>query len=171
MEYRAKLNPGHSLRTACGIKGTRQEIITHNQSEVDQNQLLLDRFLNLGSDYIIIPGMANRSFNIKLDSTDDKNRMLVSNMGRAIVKMLAVKFEGNEILSLDDFDMFACYQDLWKTVSEKQNAVRQGIVHSNGCTVNCIKLRIDDKSALNTRDNAIANTYRDKYIIHSTLKC
>ena len=48
-------------------------------------------------------------------------------------------------LSVDNFDVFACYQDLWKTVSEKQNAVRQGIIHSGGCTENRIKLRIDAK--------------------------
>ena len=47
--------------------------------------------------------------------------MLVSNIGRTIVKKLAVKFEGNEILSVDDFDIFACYQDLWKTRPEKRN--------------------------------------------------
>ena len=29
----------------------------------------------------------------------------MSNIGRAIVKKLAVKFEGNEILSVDDFDI------------------------------------------------------------------
>ena len=50
----------------------------------------------------------------------------MSNVGRAIVKKLAVKFEGNEIMSMDDFDVFACYQDLWKTKSEKRNAIRQG---------------------------------------------
>ena len=33
----------------------------------------------------------------------------MSNIGRAIVKKLAVKFEGNEILSVDDSDIFACY--------------------------------------------------------------
>ena len=53
--------------------------------------------------------MVNLSFNIKLDSTDDKNRMLVSDIGRAIIKKLAVNFKGNEILSVDDFDVFACY--------------------------------------------------------------
>ena len=51
----------------------------------------------------------NLSFNITLDSTDDPNRTLVSNVGRVIVKKLAVKFEGIEILSLDDFDVFPCY--------------------------------------------------------------
>ena len=44
------------------------------------------------------------------------------------MKKLAVKFEGNEIMSIDDFDVFACYLDLWKTKSEKKNAVRQGIL-------------------------------------------
>ena len=63
----------------------------------------------MGSDDAIIPGTANLSFNIQLSSTADPKRTLVSNVGRAIVKKLAVKFEGNEILSIDDFDIFACY--------------------------------------------------------------
>ena len=75
--------------------------------------------INLGSDNVIAPRMANLSFNIKLDSTDDKNRTSVSNVCRAIVKKLEVKFEVNEILSSDDFDAFSCYRDLWKTESEK----------------------------------------------------
>ena len=63
----------------------------------------------MGSDDNIIPGMANLSFNIELTSTIDANRTLVINIGRAIVKTLAVKFEGNEIMSIDNFDVFACY--------------------------------------------------------------
>ena len=52
------------------MKGTRQKVIvTHNPSEIDQNQLLLVRFPNLGSDDVIVPGMANLSFNIELSST------------------------------------------------------------------------------------------------------
>ena len=65
----------------------------------------------------------NLSFNIELSSTIDANRILVSNIGRAIMKKLAVKFEGNEIMSIDDFDLFVCYRDLWKTKSEKRNAI------------------------------------------------
>ena len=84
-------------------------IVTHNPSETDQAQLLLVRFPNLDSDDVIIPGTANLSFNIELFSTIDANGTLVSNIGRAIVKKLAVKFEGNEILSINDFDIFAYY--------------------------------------------------------------
>ena len=124
MEYGNKLNPEHSLRTAKGIKGTRQKVIvTHNPSEIDQAQLLLVKFPNLGSDDVIVPGTVNLSFNIELSSTADLNRTLVSNIGRAILKKLAVKFEGNEILSIDDFDILACYRDLWKMKSEKRNAI------------------------------------------------
>ena len=110
MEYRNKLNPERSLRTAKGIKGTRQKVIvTHNPSKIDQNQLLLVRFPNLGSDDVIVPGTTNLSFNIELSATADPKRTLVSNIGRVIVKKLSVKFEGNEILSIDNFDIFACY--------------------------------------------------------------
>ena len=110
MEYRANLNPEHSLRTAHGIKGMRQKItVTQNPSEIDQNQLLLVRFPNSGNDNVIVPGTATLSFNIKLDSTDDKNRTLVGKIGGAIVKKLVVKLVENEILSVDDFDIFACY--------------------------------------------------------------
>ena len=168
MEYGKRLNPECSLRTPKGIKETRQKVIvTHNPSEIDQNQELLVRFPNLGSDDVIVPGTANLSFNIELSSSADPNRTLVSNIGRAVIKKLAVKFEGNEILSIDDFDICACYRDLWKTASEKKNAVRQGIISTDGCMPNCIKLRINagDKSAGVTQDKAIADAYGNKFII------
>ena len=112
------------LNRVKGIKGTRQKVIvTHNPSETDKAQELLVRFPNLGSDDVIIPGMANLSFNIALASAVDANRTLVSNIGRAIIKKLAVKLEGNDIMSMDDFDVLACYLDLWKTKSEKRNAI------------------------------------------------
>ena len=73
MEYGNKLNPECSLQTPRGIKGTRQKVIvTHNPSEIDQAQLLLVRFPNLGSDDVIIPGTANLSFNIELSATADE---------------------------------------------------------------------------------------------------
>ena len=168
MEYGKRLNAERSLRTPKGIKGTREKVIvTHNPSEIDQAQELLVRFPNLGNDDVIIPGTANLSFNIELTSTVDPNRTLVSNIGRAIIKKLAVKFEGNEIMSVYDFDVLACYQELWKTKSEKRNAIRQGIISNDGCTENCIKLRINagNKDATNAQDKAIADAYGNKFII------
>ena len=70
---------------------------------------MLVKFPNLGSDDVIISGTANLSFNIELTSTAGLKRTLVSNIGRAIIKKLAVKFEGNEIMSIDDYDIFTCH--------------------------------------------------------------
>ena len=63
--------------------------------------------------------------------------------------------------------MLACYRDLWKTESEKRNAIHQGIISNDGCTENCIKLRINagDKNASNAQDKAIADAYGNKFII------
>ena len=70
-------------------------------------------------------------------------------------------------MSVDDFNVFACYRDLWKTKSEKKNAIRQGIISDDECTENCIKLRINagNKSTSNTQDKAIADAYGNKFII------
>ena len=103
---------------------------------------------------------------LNLTSAVDANRTLVSNIGRAIIKKLAVKFEGNEIMSVDDFHVLACYRDLWKTKSEKRNAIQQGIISTDRCIENCIKLRINagDKNASNAQDKPIADAYRNKFI-------
>ena len=124
-------------------------------------------FPNLGSDDIIVPGTTNLSFNTELSSTADPKRTLVNNIGRATIKKLAVKFEGNEILCIEDFDIFACYRDLWKTKSEKRDAIRQGIISNDRCTENCIKLRINaaDKNASNNKDKSISDTRGNKFII------
>ena len=50
----------------------------------------------------------------------DSKRSLMSNIGRVTVKELVVKFKGNEILDDNNFEVFACYQDLWKTESESR---------------------------------------------------
>ena len=151
-----------------GIEGIRQKVIvTHNPSTINQAQHLLVRFQSLGSDDVIIPGTVNLSFNIELTSTADPNRTLVSNICRAIKKKLAVKFKGNEILSIDNYDVFVCYWDLWKTKSEK-NAIRQGIISTDGdCTSNCMKLRKNagNKNTTNAQDKAIADAYGNKFII------
>ena len=162
------IKPRTLPQNTYGNRRNPTKLVTHNPSEIGHNQLLLFWFPNLGSDDIITPGMANLSFNVELSSTADPNRTLVSNIGRAIIKKLALKFEGNEILITDNYDMFACYRDLWKTKSEKRNAIRQGIISNNSdLTPNCMKLRINagNKDATNDQDKAIADEYGNKFII------
>ena len=97
---RKTIKPRTLPQNTLGNKRNQTKVIViHNPSEIDQAQELLVRFPNLGSDDVIILETMNLSFNIELTSAVDANRTLVSNIGRAIVKKLAVKFEGNEIMS------------------------------------------------------------------------
>ena len=91
----------------------------------------------------------------------------MSNVTRTIVKKLAVKFEENETMGVDNFNVFEHYRDLWKTESDRQNTIRQGLIHSSGSTVNCMKLQINagNKGTTNKQDKAIADTYGNKFII------
>ena len=46
--------------------------------------------------------------------------------------------EGNEIISIDDYDVLYSYYDCWKCTTERHNAVFQGIVEADGQTENAI---------------------------------
>ena len=74
-------------------------VITNNPSTIDQNQQLLVRFPNLGTHDMIVPGTAHLAFRITLDS-EDANRTVIQNLGRAIVKKTVIKTSGNEVTSL-----------------------------------------------------------------------
>ena len=114
-KFRRKLNPYRCLCEPLGVKGVRQSVvITNNPSTIDQNQQLLVRFPNLGAHDVIVPGTARPAFRITLDS-EDANRTVVQNLGRAIVKKTVIKISGNEVMSV-----FNCYDDLWKTASGRE---------------------------------------------------
>ena len=120
-----KLNPYRSLCEPLGVKGVRQSVvITNNPSSIDQIRQLLVRIPTLGKDDVIVSKTARLAFRVTLAS-EDANRTVVQNLGRAIVKKLTIKISGNEVVSIDDSDVFHCYNDLWR--SERANDHCQGI--------------------------------------------
>ena len=166
MEVGNKLNPQRSYRKGFALKGLRQHIIkTNNPSTIRPGELLTVRFPDLKENQVIIPGNTKLTFNITLAGTD-VNRTLVGNLGRNIIRKLVVKLEGNEIISIDDYDILYSYYDCWKTATEIRNAVFQGIVDADGQTENAIKHRINagDK-ANNAKDQTVASIYDNRFCI------
>ena len=160
MEVGNKLNPQRSYRKGFALKGLRQHIIkTNNPSTIGPGELLTVRFPDLKENQVTIPGTTKLTFNITLAGTD-VNRTLVGNLGRNIIRKLVVKLEGNEIISIDDYD------DCWKTATERRNAIFQGIVEADGQTENAIKHRINatDK-ANNAKDQTVASIYDNRFCI------
>ena len=166
MEVGDKLNPQRSYRKGFALKGNRVHIIkTNNPSTIGPGELLTIRFPDLKENQVIIPSTMKLAFNISLVGTD-VNRTLVKNLGRNIIRKLVVKLEGNEIISIDDYDVLFSYIDCWKCTTERHNAVFQGIVENDGQTENAIKHRINagDKAS-NANDETVASIFDNKFCI------
>ena len=127
--------------------------------------LLTVRFLDLKENQVIIPRTTKLTFNISLAGTD-VNRTLVGNLGRNIIRKLVVKLEGNEIISIDDYNVFYSYYDCWKCKTERLNDVFQGIVEADGQTENAIKHRINAGDKANdAKDQTVASIYDNRFCI------
>ena len=166
MEVGDKLNPQRSYRKGFALKGLRQHIIkTNNPSAIGPGELLTVRFPDLKEKQVIIPGTRKLTFNTTLAGTD-VNRTLVKNLGRNIIRKLAVKLEGNEIISIDDYDVLFSYIDSWKCKTERLNAVFQGIVDADGQTENAIKHRINSgDKANNAKNRTVASIFNNRFCI------
>ena len=166
MEVGNKLNPQRSYRKEFALKGISQHIIkTNNPSTIRPDELLAVRFPDLKENQLIIPSTTKLTFNISLAGTD-VNRTLVKNLGRNIIRKLVVKLEGNEIISINDYDILYSYYDCWKCTTEKLNAVFQGIVEADGQTENAIKYRINASDKANdAKDQTVASMFDNKFCI------
>ena len=163
--YGRKLNPYRPLRDPLGVKGVRQSVIvTNNPSTIAENQQLLVRFPNLGAHDLIVPGTSRLAFTVSLTSTD-ANRTVVQNVGRAIVKKTTIKISGNEVLSIDDSDVYGCYWDLWRTAQERSNTQYQGIDLSDDRNMNRIRIGAGNKDETETEDKAVADAYGNRFHI------
>ena len=166
MEVGDKLNPQRSYRKGFALKGLCQHIIkTKNPSTIGPGELLTVRFPDLKENQVIIPSTTKLTFNITLAGTH-QNRTLVGNLGRNIIRKLVVKLEGNEIISIGDYDILYSFCDCWKCKTERLSAVFQGIVEADDQTEGAIKHRINagDK-ANNAKDQAVASIYDNHFCI------
>ena len=130
MEVGDRLSPQRSYRKGFALKGLCQHIIKmNNPSTICPDELLTARFSDLKENQVIIPSTTKLTFNISLVCTD-VNRTLVGNLGRNIIRKLVVKLEGNEIISIDDYDILYSYYDCWKlrcVKAQVQNLIKNGI--------------------------------------------
>ena len=166
MEVRDRLNSHRSYRKGFALKGLCQHIIkTNNPFTIGPDELLTVHFQDLKENQLIIPSTTKLTFNISLVGTD-VNRTLVGNLGRNIIRKLVVKLEGNEIISIDDYNVLYSYYDFWKCTTERINAVFQGIVDADSQTENAIKHRINaDDKANNAKDQTVASIFDNKFCI------
>ncbi|ELU13350.1 hypothetical protein CAPTEDRAFT_186024 [Capitella teleta] len=164
--YGRKLNSYRRAKEPLGIKGVRQSVvITHNPCTNDENRTLLVRFLNLVANDVIVPESVKLAFTIVLKSTVISSQTIVNNIGRAIVKKTTIKISGNEVMSIDDLDVFQCYMDLWKSKNERSNAQYQGIDSSAKKNVTLLPIGATDADDGIFAYKAIAYAYNNRFFI------
>ena len=166
MQVGDKLNPQRSNRKGFALKGLCQHIIkTNNPSTIGPDELLTVRFPDLKENQVIILGTTKLTFSITLAGTD-VNRTLVKNLGKNIIRKLVVKLQGNEIISIDDYNVLFSFIDNWKCKTERLNTVFQEIVDADSETENAIKHKINSgDKANNAKDQMVASIFNNRFCI------
>ena len=163
--YGNKLNSYRKIREPRGIKGIRQSVVTtNNSSTIDQNQQLLVRFPNLSDNDVIVPRSARLAFTIDhlpLTTSTDANATVFPNLDRTIIKKTTIRISDNEVMSIDDSDIYHCYVDLWKSSTERTNMAYKGIGKEN-----MLRQRMGAGNATtDAEDEAIAKVYANRFCI------
>jgi len=160
--YGEDIEPRRMYKTMRAIRATRQHVVqTHNPSSIQPGQMLQIRFPNIGPNDVIVPGSFVVSGALKITSAKDPKRTVVPNIGRKIVKTLKVYFEGNEVLSINNYDEIMTYFDLWLSKKAKSRRIPQGIQTAKG-----LALRVGAKDATGDIEKiAIAKTLGDRFQI------
>ena len=67
------------------------------------------------------------------------------------------------MLSIDDSDVFHCYNDLWKTAPERANGHYHGIDASDNRNTTRIRVGAGNGDSSVAADKAIANVFGDRF--------
>ena len=113
---------------------------------------------------MIVPGTARLALTITPDSVG-VNITVVKNLDRVIVKTLTIKISGNEVMSIDDFDVFHSYFDLSKTAKERANDHYQGINTSSNRNTTSIRVDAGNGDSNAAADKAIADAFGNRFYI------
>ena len=81
------------------------------------------------------------------------------------MKKITIKVSGNEVMSINDSDLYHCYNDLRKTASERKNDQYQGIDMSGNQNATRIRVGAGDKDEAVAADKAIADAFSNRFYI------
>ena len=81
------------------------------------------------------------------------------------MKKLTIKISGNEVMSVDDSDVFHRYNDLWKTALERANGHYQGTDASDNRNTTRIRVGAGNRDTSVAADKAITDALGNRFFI------
>ena len=119
-------------RTQFAFKGKREHIAKVNISNIAYPSQKNDIEIADGSrDHVIVPDIVEITFNLDIRSSD-KARIIVNNVGRALVKKKVLMLGSKETDKINNSDIYDTYKDLYLSEKEREEKLRQGIQPANG---------------------------------------
>ena len=116
-------------------------------------------------DYVIVPDTVTITFNLDITWTD-KARSVVNNVGRALVKKKELILGSNSIETINNWDIYDTYKELYLSEKEHEEMLVQGTQSVNG-----LKARLGAKKAdgtaltLTTQESAFKKTLDNQFVI------
>ena len=160
--YGEDLDPKRSTRLIRAKNFERQHIVDNNDpSSILPGATLSVEIPKLAENDMIVPGSFFISFKLDITSKKDTKRSVVPNIGRKIIKYFTVKFEGEPVLSIENYDEIMTYFDFFLSKKEKSRRIFQGIQTDAG-----LRIRVNSEGATgNTEEVAIGKTLKNRFRI------
>ena len=123
MQYGEDLTVERQKRQPFGFKADR----IHRRMLLDGNTARPGGTLNIMlfkiKTEVIVPGSLYLSFKAKPTSTIDKAAHFVQNIGRAVVTEKHLKFKGKSATSINEYDEYKLYTNLWLSKRERKHRI------------------------------------------------
>ena len=116
-------------------------------------------------DHVIVPDTIKIMFNLEIESTD-KERSVVNNVGRTLVKTKELILGSKEIETVNNSHICDTYKDLYLNKKERKEKLLQGIQSANGLKARLGAKKTDGTAmTVATEENAIKNTLDKRFAI------
>ena len=158
------LSPRRSKKTLNAMKAPYSvKRITFNPSEANPGDRLEVRVPKLNKNEVLVPGSLALRFDIDL-SGGHANNHLVQNVSRALVKQQVVKFGGETLDDIVDFDVYKIFTDLFLPEETRGNMVAEGVQSKK---LSQIRSGAGDKPTTGVdAENKLEKVYGKKYRIN-----
>ena len=105
--------------------------VTFNPSSASHGETLYINVPKLSANTVLVPESFGLLATLKIDIVDstktDANRCVINNLARNLVVRKKVMYGGETIEDTNRVDLYKTYHDLFKTKSERDNLLREGV--------------------------------------------
>ena len=127
MSVYGELDPIVEHRTQFAFKGKREHMAKVNMPNIAYpNQNNNAEIWHGSRDHVIVPETVKITFKLDIELTD-KTRIIVNNVGRALVRKKVLMLGSKDIDTINNSDIYDTYKDLWLNKKKREEKLLQGI--------------------------------------------